>query len=133
MPMRKKILVIDDHPDWRDVLSCYLRGMAYEVVEAQNGLEGMEMAVKEGPNLIILDLDLPDVSGIEVALLLSEDPKTRRIPILVHSAWPAELWRERAIQAGAVEYLSKPTPFPLLTRTIMDIINANLSEKRAYC
>jgi len=68
--MGKKILVIEDHPDWRDLLSCYLGSLGYQTAEAENGLEGMEMAVRENPDLIILDLGLPDITGIEVALLL---------------------------------------------------------------
>ena len=128
--MGKKILVIEDHPDWRDLLSCYLGSLGYQTAEAENGLEGMEMAVRENPDLIILDLGLPDITGIEVALLLSEDPKTRHIPILVHSAWPAELWREKAIQAGAAEYLAKPTPLTLLAETIKNLL-ADKTESSA--
>lgn len=123
--VKKRILVVEDHPDCRDVLVFYLRHMGYQPLEAQNGEEGIQKTLSESPDLIILDLGLPDMSGIEVASLLSQDPNTRRIPIVVHSAWSPDVWKEKAVKVGVTEYLSKPAAPPVLREIIERLTTAD--------
>ncbi len=79
---RKKILIVDDEKDILDSFSVFLRRNGYGVLVADNGKEGLSLAKKEIPNLIILDLILPDIDGSDVAVELLHDPSTRDIPIV---------------------------------------------------
>src|SRR5436305_7440 len=80
---RDGILVIEDNPLNMKLFRDLLRAQGYQVLEATDGLAGLELARAEFPDLILLDIHLPDVSGLEVAIRLKADPQTRDIPILV--------------------------------------------------
>jgi CheY-like chemotaxis protein len=121
--MKERILVIEDHPDFRNTLTFYLRHMGYEIIEAQDGGEGISKATSETPDLIILDLSLPDVTGVEVTSVLQQAPKTLNIPIIVLSAWSMNEWKEKALQAGASAYLLKPPSPDVLRETIDRLMN----------
>lgn len=122
--MKTRILVIEDHPDFRNVLTFYLRHMGYEIVEARDGGEGINKATSENPDVIILDLSLPDLTGVEVTSLLKQAPKTLNIPIIVLSVWSASKWKEKALQAGASVYLLKPPSPDVLRETINRVTDA---------
>ena len=92
--------------------------MGYEIVEARDGGEGINKATSENPDVIILDLSLPDLTGVEVTSLLKQGPKTLNIPIIVLSVWSASKWKEKALQAGASVYLLKPPSPDVLRETI---------------
>lgn len=106
--MSKKILVVEDHPDFRQIIAVLIRHMNYEVIEAENGEEGIRKALAKIPDLIIMDLGLPRMDGIEAAARLKQNPITARIPIIAYTSWKAEEYRDKALRAGAVEYLPKP-------------------------
>jgi DNA-binding response OmpR family regulator len=80
--VRKSILIVDDERDILDSLSVFLRRNGYGVYTADTGKEGLALAKKEAPSLIILDLMLPDVDGTDVAVELMQNPETRGIPII---------------------------------------------------
>jgi CheY-like chemotaxis protein len=122
--MKSRILVIEDHPDFRNILTFYLRRMCYEIVEARDGGEGINKATSENPDVIILDLSLPDLTGVEVTSLLKQTPKTLNIPIIVLSVWSASKWKEKALQAGASVYLLKPPSPDVLRETINRVTDA---------
>jgi len=79
-----------------------------EVIEAASGEEGIEKAVGELPDLVIMDLGLPGMNGIETAKKLKESPKTALIPVIALTAWREEDSKDKALEAGMVEYLTKP-------------------------
>jgi CheY-like chemotaxis protein len=108
--MPARILVVKDHRDSRELLAFMLRSMGYEVIEAANGQEAIEKAGAEEPDLVIMDLGLPGINGIEATVKLKQDPKTAHIPVIAHSAWSEEQYRAAALRAGMVEFLTKPTP-----------------------
>ena len=110
--MAKKILVIEDENDSRFVLICQLRFMGYEPLEAATGEQGIERATAERPNLILMDLAMPNLTGIEIATILKKNPATAHIPIVAYTAWEHSTWKEPALQAGMVEYLINP-PCPM--------------------
>src|SRR5919198_237501 len=116
--MAKKILVIEDENDSRFVLICQLRFMGYEPLEAATGEQGIERATAERPNLILMDLAMPNLTGIEIATILKKNPATAHIPIVAYTAWEHSTWKEPALQAGMVEYLIKPTMPDVLKATI---------------
>ena len=129
--MKTKILLVDDNPDCRRIFALYLRNMGYELIEAETGHEGIEHAKNARPDLMILDLGLPDMSGLEVLALLKQDSTTAGIPVVVQTAWAMDNIRTRALQAGAAAFLVKPTSTVVLNETIEMILDPTLSRPHA--
>lgn len=129
--MKTTILLVDDNPDCRQIFGLYLRNMGYELIEAKTGNEGIEQAKSARPNLIILDLGLPDMSGLQVLALLKQDSTTAAIPVVVQTAWAMDNIRTKALQAGAAAFLVKPTVFVVLNDNIKMILDPTLSTSHA--
>lgn len=108
MPVR--ILVVEDHVDSLEVLSLQLRSMGYEVIGAMTGEEGIEKAQVHHPEIIVMDIRLPDINGIEATQRLKQNPHTAHIPVIAHTAWPEEAYRNEGNKTGISEVLTKPTP-----------------------
>ncbi len=106
--MPKKILVIEDHPELRRALTYSLRHLGYELLEAADGQVGLGIALSENPDLVLLDLTLPRVSGLQVTKQLKADSKTSHIPIVACSGWYDKNTVTQSMKAGVVEYLTKP-------------------------
>ena len=102
--MKKKILVIDDEADIREIVRLYLSEEGYEIIEASNGQEGILKAQRETPDLIVLDIMLPGINGFEVAKHLKDDPNTQDIPIIILSV----LAQDSQYRQGILDYISKP-------------------------
>ena len=113
-----KILVVEDHPACRDLLTFLLRNMGYETIEVENGDKAIAAAITLKPDLIFIDLSLPDKSGVEVTAVLKQNPETSKIPIVIISALPANLWSMKAQRAGASAYLTKPASALELRQTV---------------
>jgi CheY-like chemotaxis protein len=121
--MAKKILVVEDVDDSRSILVVILqRFCGYETVEAATGTEAVEKAVSERPDLIMMDLGLPDMNGVDVAEALKENPSTVDIPIVAHTAWTVSRWRDAAFNVGMVEYLEKPVSKEVIKATLAKFI-----------
>jgi len=105
-----KILIVEDHEDSREVLIFQLSCMGYDVVVAENGKEGIEKAQSYLPDLIIMDLGLPDINGIQATEKIKRNPKTAHIPVIAHTAWDEETFKSAGIKAGIALFLTKPTP-----------------------
>ena len=106
--MGKKILIIEDHPDARRVFSLILCSAGHETWEAENAHEGMKRTLSEPPDLILMDVSLPDVSGFDLARTIKENPETTNIPILACSGWAQADVKAAARKVGIVEFLTKP-------------------------
>jgi CheY-like chemotaxis protein len=107
----KRVLIVDDNPDLRRMLAALLERRGYMISLAASGKEAIQRAISAKPDLVLLDLKLPDMSGMDAARALLKNPQTAQIPIVGCSAsWGPE-WREAAMSAGMVEYLEKPLPF----------------------
>lgn len=120
--MAKKILVVEDIEDSRSILVVMLqRYCGYETMEAATGFEAVEKATADKPDLIVMDLGLPGMSGVDAAKILKHNPSTAHIPIVAHSAWSAEEWAERTREAGMVEFLQKPVPIKMMKETIENL------------
>lgn len=102
------ILVVDDFDDTRLIMRLWLERRGYRVVEAANGVEALEVARRASPDLIIMDIEMPELDGLAATRRIREAESTRRVPIVAVSAYGAEHWRERAIEAGCNEYVSTP-------------------------
>ena len=120
--MPPKILIVEDHPDSREILAFMLRSMDYDVIEAANGQEAIEKAGAEEPDLVIMDIGLPGINGIEATVKLKQDPKTAHIPVIAHSAWSEQKYKAAALRAGMVEYLLKPTAPGVFGKVLQKIL-----------
>ena len=115
--MNAKILIIDDEPDVVDLISMNLKSAGFKVYSADNGEAGVVKAKAEIPSLIILDLMLPKISGIEVCKLLKREALTNSIPIIMLTAKSEEVDRIVGLELGADDYVTKPfSPRELLLR-----------------
>ncbi|MDD5771919.1 MAG: response regulator [bacterium] len=103
-----KILVVDDDPDIREAIRLTLDSVAYNIVEAENGTKAIEQVIAEDPDLIILDLMMPGISGLEVCKRLKESALTSHLPILMLTAKNQIDDKIKGLAIGADEYLSKP-------------------------
>ena len=104
--MKEKVLVVDDEWEIRDVLSNFLTEKGYEVMLASNGEEAIELAEKENPHVILLDVKMPGIDGIETCSRLKVGEKTRSIPVIMITAF-----QDREIEAyleGADDFIVKP-------------------------
>jgi two-component system alkaline phosphatase synthesis response regulator PhoP len=111
-----KILVAEDEPDIRDLLAFTLKYGGFEVITVANGLEAIEQATKSEPDMILLDVRMPRMTGYEACKVLKKDPKTAGIPIVFLSAKGQEAEVDRGIEAGAIDYILKPfAPDTLIT------------------
>ena len=109
-----KILVVEDNEMNRDMLSRRLQRRGYEVVCAVDGAEGLAVARREAPGLILMDMALPVLDGWEASRQLKADPATRAIPIIALTAHATSADRQRAFDAGCDDYDTKPIELPRL-------------------
>ena len=103
-----QVLVVDDNPQNQELLAAYLETMDVEVRTADDGLTALQQVAADPPDLILLDIMMPRMSGFEVCTKLKSDPATRDIPILMVTALNELGDIERAVQAGTDDFLSKP-------------------------
>jgi CheY-like chemotaxis protein len=103
-----KILVVEDDADYREMIMLFLLRSGYEGVEAATGFEAVSQARVTRPNLILMDLDMPAMTGDQATARLKADPSTRNIPVIVTTAFSYGSLVDRAITAGADEIMHKP-------------------------
>jgi DNA-binding response OmpR family regulator len=115
--MKPKILVVDDEPDALELVGFNLKRAGFEVVTALDGVEALRKARQLFPSLIVLDVMLPEMDGLEVCKQLRADPQTAATPIILLTARAAEIDRVLGLELGADDYLTKPfSPRELILR-----------------
>lgn len=112
------ILYIEDNPQNMRLVKKYLRVGGYNMIGAIDGLSGVEMAIKEQPDIILIDINLPDIDGLEVTRRLQANDSTRHIPMIALTANVMHGDRERCVEAGCDDYLAKPVSRQELYNTI---------------
>ena len=120
--MKAKVLVVDDEPDALELIDYNLRGGGYQVFTAANGTRAMELAQRHLPDLIILDLMLPEIDGIEVCKILRRNTETQDIPIIMLTAKADEIDRVIGLEVGADDYVTKPFSPRELTLRVKNIL-----------
>ena len=120
----KKILYVEDNEDNIYMLSRWLRREGFEVSIARDGVEGLAMAREVLPDLVIMDLVLPELDGFDAAQQLRAAADTRHIPIIALSASVLPEHRDRAIDAGCDDFETKPVDFPRLLSKIEQLLQA---------
>lgn len=115
--MKAKILVVDDEPDALELIDVNLRAAGFEVILADDGREALQKARAIMPDLIVLDVMLPETDGLEVCKTLRRENATARIPIIMLTARAAEMDRVLGLELGADDYITKPfSPRELILR-----------------
>jgi CheY-like chemotaxis protein len=114
----KKILIVEDHPDVRRVLTLSLGHFGYDILEATTGGSGIALTLSEIPDLVLVDLSLPDVTGLEMAKAIKQNPRTAEIPLVAVSGHSEREMAAKALEAGMAAYLLKPIDTRELAKVI---------------
>jgi two-component system, cell cycle response regulator DivK len=117
-----KILLVEDNEMNRDMLSRRLTRNGFEIVMAVNGQEGLDLALSENPDLILLDMSLPVVDGWEAARRLKADAGTAKIPVIALTAHAMVQDKEKALAAGCDDFDTKPVELPRLLEKINTLL-----------
>jgi two-component system, OmpR family, alkaline phosphatase synthesis response regulator PhoP len=129
----RKVLVIDDEPGIIEIVETNLEGDGFEVISASNGKEGLEKIKQEAPELVVLDVMMPEMDGWEVLRNLERDPETAGLPVIMLTAKAADEDYIYGLEEGAVEYITKPfLPQELVNRikiTLM-VLNPRMRDER---
>ncbi len=120
--MSQKILVVEDNDRNRRLLKILLKARGYEVIEAPTGKEAMDYLDSNHPDLILMDIQLPNMDGLALAKQIKGDDKTKDIPIIAVTAYAMKGDRERILESGCDAYVSKPINTQELPKLIEDIL-----------
>ncbi|PJF42911.1 MAG: two-component system response regulator [Phototrophicales bacterium] len=121
--MAVKILVVDDLSDMRMLLGLTLRRNQWEVIEAEDGEQAIELARAEQPQVILMDYDMPNMNGLEACKRLVSDEVTAHIPVVIYTGYSASHVREDALSAGATTFLIKPITPARLREEIVNLLS----------
>jgi two-component system cell cycle response regulator DivK len=124
---QKTILVVEDDKDHLTIAAALLRYYGYAVLEAMNGNDGIKLAIERKPDLILMDLQLPEMNGIEALKVLRADPRTREIPAVPYTSF-YDLYREQLSNLGFARHIPKKFTPGSLQKAVVEIIgepNAN--------
>ena len=119
--MGNNVLYIEDNPDNMMLVKRALEARGYRLLQAPNGLKGVEVAENQDVDLVLLDINLPDIDGYEVARQLRADERFRAVPLIAITGFGGDADRARAASAGFCGYLVKPVPYDLLTETLAQL------------
>jgi CheY-like chemotaxis protein len=123
------ILVAEDERDIREFLAVALQVSGFNVIEARNGEEAVALTHGHNPDLILLDVRMPKISGFQACEMLKADPGTRDIPIIFLSAYAQKDEIRRGLALGADEYLTKPIAPDVLVERVTNVLTQFRSEK----
>lgn len=124
-----KILIVDDDKTTRKLLSFYLKGSGFEVVTAENGLDALEKLGMDDINLIMTDLNMPFMDGIELVKTLKSDPNSAQIPIIMVTTEADINEQNRAFAAGANAYVTKPVTADMIAQKIKTILKDIMNKE----
>jgi len=119
----KKILIAEDRPSSRELIRTVLEGCGYSVCEAADGRQAVEVAKRENPDLLIVDLQMPALDGLGVLAELRRDERFADVPIVALTASAMQGDRERALEAGFTEYITKPVNLRFLREEITRLLS----------
>jgi two-component system, cell cycle response regulator DivK len=121
----KRILVVEDNQLGLTLLNQLLKVHGYEIVQTPQGSEAIELARVEQPDLILMDIGLPDICGLDVTRLLKQDDRTKAIPIIAVTAFAMPGDEKRALESGCHAYITKPINIDNLLRAIESILSSS--------
>jgi two-component system cell cycle response regulator DivK len=121
---RNRILIVEDNPVSLTLLKQLLKVHGYEVLGTPEGLQALDLARDEQPDLILMDIRLPDISGLEVTRLLKQDDRTKTIPIIAVTALASPDYERKGLESGCDAYIPKPITLGNFLRTIESFLKA---------
>lgn len=127
--MGKKVLYVEDNPRNMRLVRKFLEHAGYEVLEADNGLKGLEIAEKERPDAILMDINLPDIDGLEATRRLKENTELQSIPVIALTANAMHGDKERCLAGGCDGYIPKPINKTELLETVAKFAPDDVSVK----
>ena len=120
----KTILVADDKPSNRELIRVILESSGHQVIEASNGREAVDLALEHEPDLLLLDLQMPEVDGFNVLSEVRKDNRFTSRPIVALTAYAMQGDREKALAAGFTSYVTKPVNLAALRSLVSDLLGA---------
>lgn len=124
-----RILIAEDEKDIRELIAFTLRFAGFDVLLATNGMEAVEVAEAERPDLVILDVRMPKMSGYEACRRLKENPQTAALPVVFLSAKGQDSEVQQGLESGAEEYILKPFAPDELIQQVRDILNRHTQSE----
>jgi two-component system, cell cycle response regulator DivK len=127
--MRNRILIVEDEPKNLKLMRDLLDRFSYETIEANDGEQGVALAKSSKPDLILMDVMMPKMDGLEATRLIKADYATKDIPIIALTSFAMKGDRERTIEAGCDAYLAKPVDIAEVLKTVAYYIDVSKGEK----
>lgn len=124
-----KILIVEDNPMNLDMLSRRLKRAGFVIVSADNGRSGIAAAQRERPDLILMDMSLPEIDGWEATRQLKKDPLTRSIPVIALTAHAMSADKERALSVGCDDFDTKPVELARLLSKISAVLSGRNDQR----
>jgi two-component system cell cycle response regulator DivK len=124
------VLVIEDNPQNMMFMRDLLEASGYNVLQAKDGMQGWDLAREHRPDLIVMDIQLPDVSGLEITRWLKDDAFLKSIPIIAVTAFAMDSDEERILEGGFDAYISKPISISNFLQTLERYVGCSLKEPR---
>ncbi len=121
--MEKVILIIDDDPKSLVLIRDLLKVSGYKTIEATDGKQGVELAKARKPDLILMDIQMPKMDGLEATRIIKADATTRNIPVLALTAYAMKGDEERILQAGCDGYITKPIDIQGLVKEVAEYLS----------
>jgi DNA-binding response OmpR family regulator len=127
---RKKILVVEDHPDLLELLRMEFKDKGFAIATANNGVDAIRKARSLLPDLILLDVILPELDGFAVCEILRKDPATAATPIMMLTGLPGQVSRCAGIESGATDFLAKPiSPAAIVSKVKDFFLKQNVTAR----
>jgi CheY-like chemotaxis protein len=126
-----KILIVDDNADVREVLRCQLVLLGYLVISAENGYDAIAKAIADQPDLILMDIMMPEMDGWQASRAVRANPQTKDIPILAATAMCRRADLNACLQAGCNGYIVKPFTMTELKQKIGELITRNCGDNHS--
>ncbi len=123
-PAAQKIVIVEDEPNAADLFEEMLRVDHYEVIKTHNGGSALSVIQTERPDAVLLDIMMPDISGIDVLRFMRREPGLEHIPVVIVSAKALPSDIRIGMEAGATAYLTKPVGLDELRQTVRDVLRA---------
>ncbi len=121
--MKKKILIVEDNPDMISILQVQLGNMGYDTVQATNGMQAVDIAATQLPDLILMDIIMPVTDGFEATRLIRQNAKTSSIPIIAVTALDGHIYEEECLESGCNDHIAKPFTTKELVSRIEKLLN----------
>lgn len=121
--VKERILIVEDDRITRALFRTFLQSEGYATIETANGIDGIKAAENEAPNLILMDIQMPEMDGMQALERLKSNPATDNIPVLALTGYAAEGDRERLMAKGFDGYLSKPLDLDELLEKVRELLS----------